>query len=97
METLRDVTVKEIRELAEVESKRNIGPLFENDLNLQATCEMLTVEFGDLAHRFIDLHSVWEGKRSVITEQFDKELRDLMTEVENNSRNKLKEQLNASR
>ena len=97
MDTLRDATVNEIHELAEVESKRNIGPLFENDADLQATCEMLTIEFGDLAHRFIDLHSVWEGKRSVITEQFDKELRDLMTEVENNSRDKLKEQLNASR
>jgi len=38
MDALRDATVKEIHELAEVESKRNIGPLFENDADLQATC-----------------------------------------------------------
>ena len=94
---MRDTTVKEIVELAEIESKRNIGPLFENDLALQRTCDMLTVEFGDLEHTFIDLHSFWEGKRSFITQQFEKELSDLMIEVESNSGDKLKEQLNASR
>ena len=68
MEALRDATVKEIHDLAETENIRNIGPLFENDADLQATCEMLTVEFGDLEHKFIDLQSVWEGKRAIITE-----------------------------
>jgi hypothetical protein len=68
MEALRDMTVKEINELAETENLRNIGPLFANDADLQATCEMLKVEFGDLEHKFIDLQSVWEGKRSIITE-----------------------------
>ena len=34
MDALRDATIKEIVELAEMESKRNIGPLFENDLAL---------------------------------------------------------------
>jgi hypothetical protein len=68
MDALRDATIKEIVELAELESKRNIGPLFENDLALKRICDMLTVEFGDLEHMFIDLHSFWEGKRSVITQ-----------------------------
>ncbi|MFN9897365.1 MAG: hypothetical protein ACK55Z_00950 [bacterium] len=65
---MRDATIKEIHELAETENLRNIGPLFENDEELQATCEMLTVEFVDLEHKFIGLQSFWEGKRSIITE-----------------------------
>ena len=46
---------------------------------------MLTVEFSDLENDFIGLYSFWEGKRSIITQQFEKELSDLMIEVESNS------------
>ena len=58
---------------------------------------MLTVEFSDLENDFIGLYSFWEGKRSIITQQFEKELSELRIEVENNSSDRLKEQLNASR
>jgi len=58
---------------------------------------MLTVEFSDFENDFISLYSFWEGKRSIITQQFENELSDLMIEVESNSLGKLKEQLNTSR
>lgn len=97
MEALKDATINDIKELAEAEKIREIGPLFENDQDLQAIFEMIKVEFGDLEKKFEDLHSVWEGQRSNIKKRFDKELLDLITEVENNRSEKLKEQLSVSR
>ena len=38
MEALREATIKEIHELVETENEREIGPLFENDGDLDATC-----------------------------------------------------------
>ena len=97
MEALKDATINDIKELAETEKIREIGPLFENDQDLQEICEMIKVEFGGLEKKFEDLHSVWQGQRSNIKKRFDKELLDLITEVENNRSEKLKEQLSASR
>ena len=65
MDALRDASVKEFHELVEVKIKRNIGSQFENDVALQRTCDMLTVEFCDLENKFIDLHL---RKRPVIAE-----------------------------
>ena len=57
---------------------------------------MLTVEFGGLETKFVDLQQAWQSKRSGIKERFDKEMLDLITEVENNKSDKLKEQLSVS-
>ena len=61
MEALKDATINDIKELSEAEKIREIGPLFENDQDLQAICEMIKVEFGGLEKKFEDLHSVWQG------------------------------------
>ena len=97
MEALREVTINDIKELAESEKIGEIGPLFENDQDLQEICNIIKVEFGGIEKKFEDLHSVWQGQHSNIKKRFDKELLDLITEVENNRSEKLKEQLKASR
>ena len=55
MEALKDATINDIKELAEAEKIREIGPLFENDQDLQAICEMIKVEFGCLVLFFPDV------------------------------------------
>jgi hypothetical protein len=90
MEGLKEGLIKEIHELVETESKRGIGPLFETDAEVKATCALLKVEFGAIEKRFEDLRNLWHGKRSSITERFDKELLELMEEMEANKTETLK-------
>jgi hypothetical protein len=61
MEALREATINDIKELAESEKIGEIGPLFENDQDLQEICNIIKVEFGGIEKKFEDLHSVWQG------------------------------------